>query len=90
MAVSINGHNEEAVWRPVDKIKLVDMPEKYSKTGEKVDNKQLGKKTYRVGRTNKLVLRFYNLVRLRGDLVGLSHVGIIQISVKSLCLRSWP
>jgi hypothetical protein len=34
MAVSINGHNEEAVWRPVDKIKLVDMPENYSKTGE--------------------------------------------------------
>jgi hypothetical protein len=34
MAVSINGHNEEAVWRPVDKIKLVDMLENHSKAGE--------------------------------------------------------
>jgi hypothetical protein len=46
MAVSINGDNEEAVARPVHKIKLVDMLENHSKTGERFDNKQLGKKTY--------------------------------------------
>src|SRR5579872_4807290 len=90
MAVSINGHNEEAAWRPVDKIKLVDMLENHSKSGEKFANEQLGKKSCRALRTNDLVLRFYNLVRLRGDLVDLSQVGMIQISVKSLCLRSWP
>jgi len=39
MAVSMNGHNEEAAWRLVDKIKLVDMPENHSKTGEQFDNK---------------------------------------------------
>jgi hypothetical protein len=90
IAVSINGHNEEAGARPVDKNKLVDMLENYSKIERKSDNKQLPVKKYRAGRKNRPLLRLYNLVRLEDDLVELSHVGMIQISVKSLCLRSWP
>jgi hypothetical protein len=40
MAVSINGHNQEAIAGAVDKIKLVDMLENHSKIAQKLDSKQ--------------------------------------------------
>ncbi len=43
MDVSIKGHNEEALTRPVDKKKLVDMLENTSKIRQKLDNEQLPK-----------------------------------------------
>jgi hypothetical protein len=39
MNVSFKGHNEEALWRPVDKKKLVDMLENNSKTRQKQGSK---------------------------------------------------
>jgi len=45
MAVSIKRHNEEAAGRPVDKKKLVNMPENHSKIWGKLANHRLRKKT---------------------------------------------
>jgi len=59
IAVFINGHNEEAGARPVDKNKLVDMLEKSSKIRRTLDNEQLPRKTSRGCTPNRLLLRPY-------------------------------
>jgi hypothetical protein len=58
MAVSIKRHNEEAAGRPVDKKKVVDMPENHSKTGERFDNKQPGEKLIGRGERTSLFCVF--------------------------------
>jgi hypothetical protein len=88
MAVSIRGHNDEGARRAVDKKKLVDMQENNSKT--RPTEERSNKIKYDVGTAYMLRLRFYDLALLSGDLVDLSQVGMIQISVKCLCLRSCP
>jgi hypothetical protein len=101
MAVSARGHNEEAWRRLVDKKYLVDMQENSSKIkifGASLErrgsNRGFGDFLLRAGcvrlvRRRPLPRILYR-VRLRGDLAEVSHVGMTQISVKCLCLRSWP
>jgi len=59
IAVFINGHNEEAGARPVDKNKLVDMLENSSKIRRTSENEQPPKKTSRGCAQNRLLLRPY-------------------------------